>query len=122
MRVWGTFLTAVLFFAGLQSKENLATLPIMMFLAEIILFRQSFKQLFTRCLMIALLVIPPLVAYVLMANTFFGPESVVSEGMIERLQGQYSYGGVSPVQVLLDRAPSILFVSVDDGGASTSIP
>ena len=66
----GYVLTAVLFFAGLQSKENLATLPIMMFLAEIILFRQSFKQLLSRCLMIALLTAPPLAAYVLMANSF----------------------------------------------------
>ncbi len=104
----GYVLTAVLFFAGLQSKENVATAPIMMFLAEIILFRQSFKQLLTRCLMIALLVIPALAAYVLMANTFFGPESVVSEGMIERLQGQYSYGGVSPLQVLLTE-PRVFF-------------
>ena len=33
----GYVLTAVLFFAGLQSKENLITLPIMMLLAEIVL-------------------------------------------------------------------------------------
>ncbi len=104
----GYILAAVLFFAGLQSKENLVTLPIIMFLAEIVLFRQNFKQLLNRSLMIALLTVPPLAAYVLMANSFFGPESQVSEGMIERLLGQYSYGGVSLVQVLLTE-PRVFF-------------
>ena len=61
------------------------TLPIIMLLAEIVLFHQSFKELLGRSLMIALLTAPPLAAYVLMANSFFGAESQVSEGMIERL-------------------------------------
>lgn len=104
----GYILTAVLFFAGLQSKENLITLPIMMLVGEIVLFRQSFKELLSRSVMIALLTAPPLAAYVLMANSFFGPESQVSEGMIERLLGQYSYGGVSLAQVLLTE-PRVFF-------------
>ena len=104
----GYILVAVLFFAGLQSKENLVTLPIIMLLAEIVLFHQSFKELLNRSLMIALLTAPPVAAYVLMANSFFGPESQVSEGMIERLLGQYSYGGVSLVQVLLTE-PRVFF-------------
>ena len=58
--------------------------------------------------MIALLTVMPLAAYILMANSFFGPESQISEGMIERLLGQYSYGGVSFVQVLLTE-PRVFF-------------
>ncbi|HTY23509.1 MAG TPA: tetratricopeptide repeat protein [Desulfomonilaceae bacterium] len=104
----GYILTPVLFFTGLLSKENLVTLPVIMFMAEVIFFPQSFRQLVSRSLVIALLTLPPLAAYALMAHSFFGPESQVSEGMIERLLGQYSYGGISPAQVLLTE-PRVFF-------------
>ena len=50
---------AVLFLAGFLSKENLVTLPVMLVLAELILFRQDLKQLLARALTLGLMMYPP---------------------------------------------------------------
>ncbi len=94
-------LTAGLFFAGLLSKENVATLPIMMFLAELVFFSRSFSQILKRSLLIILLTLPVLIIYLFVAYSLHGPETPHAQGMVNRLLSQYGYAGISPVEVLL---------------------
>ena len=94
-------LAAAFFFAGLLSKENVATLPIIMFLAEAILLRQSSRQIVRGSFRIILLTLPILTIYLLMAYSFHGTETQHARGMVERLIAEYGYVGISPVQVLL---------------------
>ena len=94
-------LTAGLFLAGLLSKENVATLPIMMFLAELIFFSRSFSQILRRSLLIILLTLPVLIIYIFVAYSLHGSETPHAQGMVNRLLSQYGYVGISPVEVLL---------------------
>ncbi len=57
--------TGVILFLGILSKENLATVPVVLGLAELTLFRQKFQGLAKKALIVALITVPPAAAYIL---------------------------------------------------------
>jgi protein O-mannosyl-transferase len=93
--------TGVLFCLGILSKENLATIPVVLGLAELTLFRQNFKALLKRALIVASITIPPVVAYILVTRYFHGAAGAGSWEMFSRIAGYYKYGGHTPIQVAL---------------------
>jgi protein O-mannosyl-transferase len=97
----GYGLTATLFLGGLISKENLLTLPLVMGLAEVILFQQTGKQILKRALLIGALLMPPLMAYLAITYMLHGAESQHAHGVLNRLAGHYAYSGLSPLDVVL---------------------
>jgi tetratricopeptide (TPR) repeat protein len=94
-------LVIIFIVAGVLSKENVLTLPIVLLLAEAILFRTSCKQLFNRAVAIGLLTLPALIAYLLVAHALHKPTSLEPQGIMNRLQQHYLQSGLSPVQVLM---------------------
>ena len=94
-------LTAILFLGGLLSKENLATVPVVLGLAEVILFRQGFKDLLKRALIVALITVPPIIGYILVTRYFHGTAGANSWEMFSRIAGYYKYSEQAPLQVVL---------------------
>ncbi|MBI5570243.1 MAG: tetratricopeptide repeat protein [Desulfomonile tiedjei] len=90
-----------LFLAGLMSKENLATLPIVLVVAEVTLFRQGFGEALKRAARIAALTAPPVVLYLLVSQSLHGAETVYQQGILGRLFDYYGQSGLTPVQVML---------------------
>ncbi len=97
----GYALTGALFLAGLFSKENLLTLPLIMGLAEVTLFRQGWRQLVRRVCILAAVIIPPLIAYLALTYVLHGTESQHTQGVLNRLAGHYAYSGLTLLQVAL---------------------
>ncbi|MBI5570579.1 MAG: tetratricopeptide repeat protein [Desulfomonile tiedjei] len=93
--------TGFLFLAGMLSKENLITLPAVLVLAEVILFRENFRGLLRRVLIIAAVTIPPLITYVLIISQLQGSQTVHPPGIVERLFHHYRDSGLTPREVLL---------------------
>ncbi|MDQ7784716.1 MAG: tetratricopeptide repeat protein [Desulfomonilaceae bacterium] len=98
---WGYFLTSSLFLAGMLSKENLATLPAALLLAECTILRQTLRQAFRRALLIAAIILPSVIAYLVITNALHQPHSELVRGVAARLLDHYTYGGVSIPEVLM---------------------
>jgi protein O-mannosyl-transferase len=92
---------AMLFFLGLLCKENLVTVPVVLLMAELILFRQNFRQLFRTAVIIGLVALPLAAIYATLTANLYGPESVHETRIVRRLLEYYSDGGLTPVQVVL---------------------
>ncbi len=97
----GYFLTSVLFLAGMLSKENLATVPAALLLAEFTILRQTLRQTFRRALIIAAIILPSVIAYLLVTNMLHAPHSELVKGVTARLIEHYKYGGVGIVEVMM---------------------
>ncbi len=94
-------ITAILFFLGILSKENLATVPIVLGLAEATLIRQNLRDLLKRALIVALITLPPIVAYILVTRYLHGVVGANSWEIFSRIAGYYKYSGQTPLQVAL---------------------
>ena len=77
------------------------TLPVILALAEITLFRRSMKQAAGRMVIIACITAPALLAYIFIAHGLHGQESVVPRGFLDRLYHQYAKSGLSLFEALL---------------------
>ncbi|MEW6140860.1 MAG: tetratricopeptide repeat protein [Thermodesulfobacteriota bacterium] len=97
----GYVLSAALFLAGLLSKENVATLPIVLLLAEATLFRQSIGDLFSRGITVCYIYGPPLLLYLLTTHLLHTDHSELVKGIIPRLLDHYSQAHVSLLEVML---------------------
>ena len=108
--------TSLLFFAGMLSKENVATFPLVALLTEIILFRQDTRQLFRHALAIAGITGPPLFATFILTYVLASPQTAVDQrGIVERVIFFYGKAGIEPLEVLLTECRvlfSYLFVIV----------
>ncbi len=93
--------TGFLCFAGLLSKENLATLPCVLLMAELILFRQGPYQIMRRAAVIAAVTLPPAALYAFLTTKLYGNGSVHPPGIVHRLIQYYSDSGLTPIQVML---------------------
>ena len=98
---------AILFLAGMLSKENVVTFPVVLVLAELILLGRGFKDLIKRALPLAGVVIPVGVAYALATHYLHGAASEIGKGAFSRIIDHYSYAGVSPVQVALTESRTL---------------
>ncbi len=94
-------LSGLLFFVGLLNKENLITLPIIMFLAEITLFNKTVREAIGKTLVIGGITVPALIAYLALTHMFHGAESVHAQGIVGRLSEHYAQGQITPLQVAM---------------------
>ncbi len=95
-------LTAILFAAGMLSKENVATVPVVLFVTEIIFFTRSLKDLFTRGVIIAAITLPGILINVLATFLLLGPETERGQaGLVARVASYYGMAGITPVEVVL---------------------
>ena len=94
-------ITAILFLVGLLSKENLATIPVVFGLAEVTLFRQNFRELVKRALIVALITLPPVLAYMLVTRYFHGSAGANTWEIVSRLADYYKFSGQTFLQVAL---------------------
>jgi protein O-mannosyl-transferase len=101
-------LTAALFLAGMLSKENVITLPAMLLVAEIVLFRQRGRNLRNRFLHIVAITGPPLAAYLVLTQSLGSAESVDTTHVIPRLFDYYAEAGINPVEVALTQSRVLL--------------
>lgn len=95
---------AFIFLAGMLSKENVATFPALIILAELILFRQGLRELLKKALPIAAIVLPVAAIYLLATHYLHGSGSLLGKGVFNRIVGHYTYVGTSPVDVALTEA------------------
>ena len=100
-------LTGALFLAGMFCKENVATAPVVMLLAELTLFGAGIKQLIRRGLTIALITGPPMLAYLLVTPHLQGATTTHPPGIVERLTEYYSISGLTPLEVLLTQSRNL---------------
>jgi protein O-mannosyl-transferase len=94
-------LTSALFLAGMLSKENVVTLPMVLLLAEMTLLRQDVRQLIRRAAIIALIALPPFVGYLVLVHGLHGPDATYTQGIWNRLSQYYQAAALTPVEVLL---------------------
>ncbi len=99
--VSGLVLVGSLFFAGLLTKENAITLPLMLVLAELILFKQNWKEMAGRVLSIGAITLPPLLVYLFLTWGLHAADSRHPEGVLNRLLIHYSFSGLTFFQVVL---------------------
>jgi protein O-mannosyl-transferase len=92
-------LTGVLLFAGLMSKENLGTLPVMLVLAELILFRQSIRNTMRRAIIIAFISCVPALLYSILTSNLHSVAAVHPPGFFVRLRENYADSGLNPLEV-----------------------
>jgi len=97
----GLALVGGLFFAGLLTKENVITLPLMLVLAELILFKQSWRELAGRALSIGAITLAPLLIYLFLTWSLHAADSRHPEGIVNRLLIHYSVSGLTFSQVTL---------------------
>lgn len=97
----GYVLTAIFFLAGLMSKENVVTLPIVLVLVELIFFPQDRKEIFRNIGRIALFTVPAFALYVLVTLYAQGTESVHASSIGKRLAEYYEDAGITPLSVIL---------------------
>jgi protein O-mannosyl-transferase len=92
---------AILFFCGLMSKEHVATFPVILLAAELMLFPEGIEKILKKTVFIAEVTAPPLLLYFLLTHLFHGQDSLVPASILDRLQGFYQLGGLSLYQVIL---------------------
>ncbi|MBI5572250.1 MAG: tetratricopeptide repeat protein [Desulfomonile tiedjei] len=101
--------TGLLFLGGMLSKENVVTLPVVLFLAEVILFRQARMQLLARAGVIALITVPAVVIQVALTFMFQGLETPQDQtGLVHRILLYYGTAGVTVPEVLLTQCRVVL--------------
>jgi tetratricopeptide (TPR) repeat protein len=115
-------LTGVLFLAGLMSKENAVSLPAVLAMAELILFRQTYRELVGRIGLIALICVPALVMYTTINGLLTGTETLASHrGFISRLSFFWEISQRGFFEVLLTQCRilfsylGMIFVPVPEG-------
>lgn len=97
----GYVLTALLFLAGMLSKENVATFPAVICLAEATLFRRSFKQVVAAIVAVCVAALPIFAAYLVLTHNLHGDLSQHPLGIFNRLLTYYHGSGLSPATVML---------------------
>lgn len=97
----GYSLTSILFLAGMLSKENLATVPVALLLAEFTILGQTPRQCLRRALIIAGIFLPSVIVYLAVTNAIHEPHSELVQGITARLLDHYTYGGVTVVEVIM---------------------
>ncbi|MFH1115828.1 MAG: tetratricopeptide repeat protein [Pseudomonadota bacterium] len=97
----GYGLTGVLFLAGMLCKENMVTVPAVLFLADAVLLRGTVKDLGRSAVRVAAIVILPLILYFAATYSFAGSESRELHSVVKRLSGYYEHAGLSLGRVLL---------------------
>lgn len=102
------FGSGVLFLAGMLSKENVATFPVVLLLSEVVLLRQGARGLLKRALPIAAIVIPVAAIYLLITSCLHGSGSLVGKWASTRIVDHYVYAATSPIHVVLTQT-RILF-------------
>lgn len=108
-------LTGVLFLAGMLSKENVATLPAVLVLAELTLLGQTWRQLGKRLVLIGAITIPVAGLYLLVTLGLHGEASEIGKGVLARLAEHYDYAKMSLTSVVLTQCRilfSYLFVTL----------
>jgi protein O-mannosyl-transferase len=105
-------LCAALFFSGLCCKENVTSLPVVLLLAELTLFRQNFRDLVKRSLVIACITVLPLAAYLILTQQLHSLESVHDAGILDRLLNYYLKSGLTLVQVALTECRVVLWYAI----------
>jgi len=99
--VLGYALFVLLFFLGLLSKENVVTLPAVLLLAELTLFRASVGLALRRGAVIAALTGPALVSYFIVTHLFHDQGSLTTQGILEQLQSHFTLSGITPWEMVL---------------------
>ena len=94
-------LVGVLFFAGLLTKENVATLPLTLIIAEVILFKENRKEFIQKACSIGAITLPPLIGYLYLTWILHGAQSEHPQGIVNRLLTYYGDSGLTLVQVVL---------------------
>jgi len=97
------------------SKENVATLPAALALAELTLLRQTWRELVKRLAVIAAITIPVAVMYLLVTLGLHGEASEIGKGVLGRLAEHYAYAKTSIMDVVLTQCRvlfSYLFMTV----------
>ncbi|MBI5568362.1 MAG: tetratricopeptide repeat protein [Desulfomonile tiedjei] len=101
-RAWGLFaLCGILFLAGMLSKENLITLPMVLLLAEATLFRASFRQILSRGAIFAAITVAVLLVSQVITYNLHGAQTLHAQAILDRLRQHYHEAGLNPVQVVL---------------------
>ncbi|MEW6351092.1 MAG: tetratricopeptide repeat protein [Thermodesulfobacteriota bacterium] len=90
-----------LFLAAMLSKENAASLPLVLFIAEITLLGRRFRPAVKRIPLIMLVTVPPLLLYVWCVHALHAPGSGTPPAVIDRMLEYYGMSGQTPLQVLL---------------------
>ncbi len=100
-KVAGHGLVAALLLLGMLSKENLITVPVILVLCEVTLFRQQGKELLYRVAAVALISLPAVALYFLSVHVLHGEESTVTRGALARFQGDLAFSGLSLTELIL---------------------
>lgn len=95
---------AVLFLAGMLSKENVATVPLSLMLAELTLFRQGLRDLFNRGITVCCVFGLPFLAYLFVTHLLHAEHSELVKGIIPRLVDHYNQADVGPIEVILTQS------------------
>jgi protein O-mannosyl-transferase len=116
--------TALFFFAGILSKENVISLPIVLVLAEIVLLRGAhrcaldlpscdrdplatphvsigLREIVKRISIIAAITVPPFLIAQVLVYHFHGPDAGHSQGVVNRLVQYYRGADLTPIEVAL---------------------
>lgn len=99
--VVGYVLVSLIFLLGMLSKENVAVLPLLMLAAELTLFRRNWRELINRGAVIAMTLVPSVIAYLLVTKLLHAPHSELEQGIVYRLSVYYASGGISFAEVLM---------------------
>lgn len=99
-RPWkGYAACALLFLAGMLTKENLATLPAILVLAELMLFRQTVAQTIRRGGVVAAMVLPCVLVYAAIAWSLRAGISPESGAIFQQPEAFYRLSGLTPLLV-----------------------
>ena len=99
---WGLFaLCGILFFAGMLSKENLITFPMILLLAEVTLLRAGFRQILYRGAIFGAVTLAVLAVCQLFIYNLHGAQTLHAQGILDRLSQYYHEAGLDPVAVAL---------------------
>jgi protein O-mannosyl-transferase len=99
---WGLFaLCGILFFAGMLSKENLITFPMILLLAEATLLRAGFRQILYRGAIFGAVTLAALAVCQLFTYNLHGAQTLHAQAILDRLRQYYQEAGLNPVVVAL---------------------
>jgi tetratricopeptide (TPR) repeat protein len=102
-------LVSVLFLAGMLSKENVITLPVVMVLMELILYRQDFSHLLRRAGAICLIIAPSFVMYLVLTHALQSADTPSDmQGVFQRLFLYYRKANITPLEVALTQCRVML--------------
>lgn len=95
-------LTTLLFLAGLMTKENVLSLPAVLVLIELILFRQCWGEFAKRCAVIAAITAVAMTVYAVVNSAYTSPSTLdAHRGFIPRIEGFYTSSGLGLSEVFL---------------------